>query len=323
MGNQSLIMHAGKRMLRLLLILAVVAVAGKASESDRILTEAELAFIDRENAMWRLVRVEDEVPANVRLWRSKGFTEFEVNLLLPQLTAIWEVELERNYGWLSKEAIGRLQDVDRRFIYRLRTARLYQAAGIQSGQGRPETLAGVTREWQRAIQRELDSREIAEFRLMNSLSAQKVARWMKGLRVSPDELRTLCLWQRDFDGQHRDDPRFPTGLQRVRRIEDDLDYSSRLRALLGDDRFVVYLVRADPDFERLYQSVAQLENANATMALDLWWLKQRHAIHQGKIPGFKARGNQRAQFNEEAEAILGTVRFSVYRQDEAARWLRR
>jgi hypothetical protein len=313
-------MGKGEKLLGLVVLCFFLV--GGAAAAERLYSISELATLDRENAMWRVVRVEDEVDANLQIWKSKGFTEEDVKSLKPRLVEVWDVGLERNFGWLSQDAIERIQKVDRRFTIRLRTIRLFKACGIRAGEVRTETISSLTRDWQRAIMRQLDYQEIAEFRLVNSRSAQTITRLGKGLEFTTDELRTLCEWQREFDVQHSRDPRMEGYSHRTWRSEDSLDYWTRVRSLLGDVRFQVYFSRADAGFDRMNQAIARLEGITPTVVLDLWWMKEKRELASSRASDRLERERVARQTYQGAEELLGKARFAVYAQDETARWLR-
>lgn len=291
-------------------------------EHEHLLSSSDLAVMDRDNSMWRLVRVDDDVETNLRLWRSKGFTEADVNRLQPSLSAVWDVEVQRNYGWLSQEAVEQIQKVDRKYIARLRALRLFSAFGIRTEALRAEGMTALSREWQSAIRHRLDDRDLREFRLMNSRSALTVARLGQGLNFSTDELRTLCEWQREFEDQHEHDPRNQGYFHRSWRAEDNLEYWTKVRSLLGDARLVVYLARADRDFDRMNQTVTRLGVSTPTTVLDLWWMKEKREIATARTSDRKESERVARLTHDGAEELLGKVRFAQYSQDETARWLR-
>ncbi|MEO6995659.1 MAG: hypothetical protein ABI273_18785 [Lacunisphaera sp.] len=315
-------------MARPLLLLSVATIgffvlpAVRGGESEHLLSSADLAVMDRDNSMWRLVRVDDDVETNLRLWRSNGFTEVDVNRLKPSLIAVWNVEVKRNYGWLSQEAIEQIQTVDRKYTAHLRALRLFAAFGIRSEALRPEGMLSLTREWQRAIRHRLDDRDGQEFRLMNSRSALTIARLGEGLNFSTDEMRTLCEWQREFDEQHERDPRNQGYFHRSWRAEDNLEYWTNVRTLLGDARLVVYLSRADRDFDQMNKMVTRLGIIAPTTVLDLWWIKEKREIATARTSERDEAERIARLTHDGAEALLGKVRFAQYSQDETARWLR-
>ncbi len=315
-------------MARPLLLLGVVTIgflvlpSVRGRESEHLLSSADLAVMDRDNSMWRLVRVDDDVETNLRLLRSKGFTEADVIRLKPSLIAVWNVQIERNYGWLSQEAIEQIQKVDRTYTAHFRALRLFSAFGIRTDALRPEGMLSLTREWQRAIRHRLDDRDLQEFRLMNSRSALTVARLGDGLNFSTDELRTLCEWQREFEEQHERDSRNQGYFHRSWRAEDNLEYWTNVRSLLGDARLVVYLARADRDFDRMNQTVTRLGVSAPATVLDLWWMKEKREIATARTHDREESERVGQLTHDGAEELLGKVRFAQYSQDETARWLR-
>ncbi len=306
-------------LLGLLLLWPVCAFA--TPDSDRLLTGAELASIDRENAMWRLVQVKEDAAANLRLLRDKGFREDELLLIEPRLAAIWDVSIERNYGWLSKETIDRILDVDRAFIVRLRTARLYAETGIRIGGGEPQKLETVGRDWQRALRNVMDSRELAEFRLLNSRPADQITQLVKGLDVSVDEFRTLCEWQREFDEVQGPPGTFANRSMHAWRNQALLDHWTRIRELLGADRFAIYLSRVSPSFAKVNQTICQLEGTSPTMALDLWWLRKKYDITMIRVNGGSEEIRRlNDDFREKVAALLGPKRYEAFQQWDDSIW---
>jgi hypothetical protein len=326
---------AGRAILGFLLFMAtgvkwlcVVAVgfficgSAQAAADERLLSSTDLAAMDRDNAMWRVVQIDDDVETNLRLWQSKGFAEAEVNRLKPSLIAVWDVAVERNYGWLSQEAIEQIQKIDRTYTAHLRALRLFNAFGIRTDALRPEGMTSLSREWQRAIQHRLDDRDLREFRLMNSRSALTIARLGQGLNFSTDEMRSLCEWQREFEEQHERDPRNQGYFHRSWRAEDNFEYWTKVRSLLGDSRLVVYLARADRDFDRMNRTVTSLGVSDPTTVLDLWWMKEKREIATARTNDRKEAERVSRLTHDGAEELLGKVRFAQYSQDETGRWLR-
>ncbi len=292
-----------------------------APDSDRLLTPMEIASIDRENAMWRLARVEEDAAANLRLLRDKGFTEDEVQLIEPRLAVIWDITIERNYGWLSKETIDRILDVDRGFIVRLRAARLYAETGIRAGSHGPEKLEKVGRDWQRALRKVMDPRELTEFRLLNSGPADQVTQLVKGLGLSIDEFRTLCEWQREFDEVQGPPDTLTNRSRHAWRNQALLDHWTRIRELLGDPRFAEYLSRVSSSFAKVNQAVSQLDGANPTIALDLWWLRKRYEIALIRATGDRDEIERIDEgLREKTVALLGPARYAACQEFDEAIW---
>jgi hypothetical protein len=157
---------------------------------------------------------------------------------------------------------------------------------------------------------------------MNSRSALTIARLGEGLNFSTDEMRTLCEWQREFDEQHERDSRNTGYFHRSWRAEDNLEYWTNVRSLLGDVRLVTYLSRADRDFDRMNQTVARLGVSAPTTVLDLWWMKEKREIATARTYDREESERVARLTHDGAEKLLGKVRFAQYSQDETARWLR-
>lgn len=294
-----------------------------AQQSDeRLLTDAEFAGLARENAMWRLVKPEERVQANVARLRQAGYLPEEVAGLQPQLAAMWAVPFERNFGWLRPDTVERIRAIDRQFISRMRAFQLHRRTGVRIGDGARESMSRLNRQWRDSIMEVLDHRESAEFRLMNSSAARDETRLTKGLALTADEQRTLFGWRQDYEGRHGAALGSTTGLSGWQR-EAQLDQCGRIRYLLGDERFAVYLSRVNPGFDLMRTTLERLGEANSTAMLDLWWMRQRDAVAIDRRAGLKAqeRNELVAQLRGRAAGLLGEVRLAVYLEDEDGRWL--
>ena len=301
--------------------LALLLAAPGWGADERLLSPAEVAGMDRENAMWRLVKPDEGATANLARLRQAGYSEDEVAALQPQLAALWAVPYQRNYGWLRPETVERIQAIDREFVRRIRAAHVFSQTGIQVGESARETPASINRQWRDAILEGLNVRESAEFRLMNSALARDEARLAKGLVLTADEQRTLFVWRQDYEGRHGVSLGTTTGLSRWQR-QDLLDQCRQLRDLLGDDRFAVYFSRANPGFDRMRATLVRLGESNATAMLDLWWLRQKEAVAIDRIIGLTAeeRVERITRLRDRAADMLGD-RLAGYLEDEDGRWL--
>lgn len=305
------------------LLLIGVGVPSRAEERNDgvILTLADLAALDRENAMWRLTRVEENVDQNLQKLRAAGFTVAEVNSLEPRLREIWEPELTREFGWLPEETIERIKAVDEEFIIRLRAVRRFEATGVRVDTQVPEDTRSLNRAWQRAILQALDVRDVAEYRLMNSASAQAVHKLAKGVPLSTAERRVLCRWQREFDGMYGAENKFADRFKQAEFKAAQLDHWDKFRQLLGDLRFATYLSKADPIFDQTSRVLSQIEHQTPTEMLEVWFIRQKYEIAQIHTSGRKGRETIMTDVIDKMTALLGTETLSAYRETEAAKWL--
>lgn len=302
--------------------LALVPLAGAAGE-ERLLTPDDLAALDRQSAMWRLVRPEEDVEANLRRWREAGCTSADVAALSGQLAALWHIGIERYYGWLDAATIERIAAVDREFVVRLRALRLHQATGITAGPPGPRTITALNVLWRRAILRVLDDDELGEFRLMNSGPAREISRLLEGIPRSTAEDRRLFQLERDFQLAYAagDLPGPPRADRHYR--EARLDHLMAIREVLGDGRFAAYLSRADPDFAGMREALGRLAPEDATLAVDLWRVRQKDGIARLRQTATVPRtpGERDAEVQAAALDVLGPDRFSRYMQEADAGWL--
>ncbi len=295
-------------------------------DPDRILTLAETAALEREDGMWRQLRVEDALSVCLERLRAAGYTETEVAAFQPQLAAIWETTAERNFGWLQPEAVEKIKAVDREFVARVRAVRLRETAGLATPGYWRESEQAVNQLWRRAILRELDYDEIAEFRLMNSAAAREAGRLLQGMVLTADEQRVLFMGERDFARDYG-----TTALEAANAATDwrqraaaQLDHLAAVREVLGSERFAIYLERAAPDFAPLRESLGGNPPVSTGAALDLWWLRQQRDLAAGKKGFMTVREWQAvvAGLRSSARKVLGEERFAAYAQREDARWLR-
>jgi hypothetical protein len=306
----------------LCLLLGWPLLAGQAAEkkADRSDAALEFAVMERMNALWRLVRTDEEVPANLARLRTAGGTEEELRAMEPTLTELWAVPVERNFGWLSEETVRQIQAVDRQFVARMRLTRLYETIGIRVGGQTPVPVAALNRLWRSEILRVLDYDELAEFRLSNSVSAKEVNRRVQGLTLTADEIRTLFEWQREFDsrqgGNSPNAPGQPAWQQR-----EQLDEWRRIRELLGDERFVVYLGRASPAFDRMNAILGRIEGVGATAALEVWWIRQDYQQARSRENVPRKRDELAAEVRTKVTGLIGEAGLAMYLQEEDGRWL--
>lgn len=286
---------------------------------ERMLTDEEVAGLERENKLWRLVRPDEDTAANLARIRAAGFTAEEVAAMEPRLAAMWDVPFERNFGWLRPETAEQIRAVDRQFITRMRVTRLYAATGIRTGGLAPVKVEALNRLWRGAILRALDYDEIAEFRLMNSASAREEMRRVQDLTLTEDELRTLFVWRREYDVRQvpvQPDARLSSVQQEAR-----LDQWRRTRDLLGDERFVRYLERDHAGFETMRRALKKVQVTDASVALNLWWLRQKEGHVRNEEPRGPVRDELTAALRVKVAAIIGEAPLADYLADEDARWL--
>lgn len=305
---------------RLILCLAVLAAGFTALFSfaraqEKLLTPDEIKRLDRENTFWRALRTEEDAETNLARLRRRGAHEDELAWFAPKLEELWDVDPQREWGWLRAEQVEAIKEVDRTYCARVRAARLRVATGIElDPEHRSESPLLATSRWQRAVFRALDYDQLAEFRLMNSASAQRAARHFEQVPLTEDERRTIYEWQRDYDAASG------AGVWRAQHLDALLDFRVRLRSLLGDERFAVHLASADPGFAKMHDALG--EEVAPTLALDAWWIRQRFYAAQraGAGPGRSPR-ELTQQAAAELKKLLGETLQARYLETDDARWL--
>lgn len=298
------------------LILTVLAPTSPAADRYGLLTPEEIARVDRENALWHLVQADLDLPANLARLRANGATPADLAWFEPKLTAIWDVALHREFGWMHPDQVEAIKAVDRVFTARLRAARVRREVAIELDPShRGESPLTVLALWRRMILRTLDYDQVAEFRLMNSDSAEKVARFLENIPLSDDERRTIYTWQREYDASDRP----------FAHDSDALDYRLfhwiRMRDLLGDERMVLYLMAAEPQFARLQDALGP-EVSNTT-ALDAWRAFKEFQIEQRKGPtAGETVGDQQKRMQARLRTLLGEANWAHFVDDpKSGEWL--
>jgi len=298
-------------------LLAAGCAATAARADEKLLTPEEMRRLDRENEFWRALRADEDTAASLARLRRRGANADELSSFEPKLAALWDVDVPRAWGWLRPEQIEAIKEVDRAFIPRVRAARLRAATGIEiDPEHRGETLLAVNSRWQRAVLRTLDYDQLGEFRLMNSPSAQKVARHFENVPLTDDERRTIYDWQREFEATAGVDG----GRLRSGRHEVVLDHRRRIRELIGDDRFAVYLASAEPKFARMHDALG--EDVDNTTALDAWWIREQFWLAQDQ-PREIGLSNRvlAARTEDQLRARLGEPLATRYLASDDARWV--
>ncbi len=298
--------------------------AGAWAADRRLLSPTDLKSLDRENQLWSLVRPEDDVETNLTVWRRVGVSEEELRSFTPRLAALWDVEPPRAYGWLHAETVERIRDIDRAYAVRMRAARLYAATGMKAGRNPPETARNATLSWRRALWWHLEPRDYREFWMMNSPSAQGILRCARGIRLTDDEARTLCDWQREFDYIHgaMREPGFSGPRQWAEREEARWDMHRRFRTVLGDERFAMFLAESDEDFDAMQRALAPLEDINATAQLELWWLRRKDRLARRDVISSEQLDRIALATIAQAAELLGARGLASYQESEDGRWLR-
>jgi len=309
-----------------LLFLAAAVLAGS-EEPDRVYSLAEVSVIDRENKLWRAMDVTRTVEANVERLLAGGCSPAEVEALRPRLTQMWQVEPWLHFGWLAPGTLPRIEALTPDFVLRMREARVHEMLNRLGGERQPLTSAQVYAQWRTAIFQELDDRELKDVVLLNSAPALALYNLMKGLPLTTDERRSLCLMQQDHLGalQQLNESRSYLSSARINlsREETLLDYWQQMRELLGDDRFSAYLQAADPKFGRMAESLRQIGGIDLGQALNLWWVRKKDELADVRRVTGSERYQLRIQAEESAARILGPEALAAYQAGDDAQWLRR
>lgn len=297
--------------------LLTFTVAASAIAEETLLTREELLRIDRENEFWRTLRAEDDTEGALVRLRRHGASAEELSWFEPKLARLWSVDVPRAWGWLRPEQIDAIKEVDRAFIPRVRAARLRVATGIEIAPAhRGETLLAVNARWQRALLRVLEYDQIAEFRLMNSASAQKTGRHFENVPLTDDERRTIYEWQREFEATSGPGGSRLRGRERVVLT----DHRRRIRELIGDDRFAVYLASAEPRFARMHDALG--EEVENTTALDAWAIREQFSIERDAPRDFAVSSSTlAARTAARLQQRLGEPLFARYAATADAKWL--
>lgn len=304
-------------------------VSAKGSESERIYSVEEVAIIDRENKLWRLVDATKTVDANIQRLLDAGFPSAEVEAIRPRLAAMWEIDLGLRLDWLDQATMDKVKELEPEYTIKLRRARVRAEIFRLGGENEPLTPGQIRDQWRNAIVEIMDEYEREQFALLNSHQANTLAKFAKDVNLTTAELKILCEWQLDYTGtiqminrQTRLSSR-DMAVNAARRKEALLDHWQRMRGLLGDDRFATYLRAADIGFGRMVEVLRRISGVGNGQYLDLWWLRKKDEIAEVQMIWGSARSQLKIKNHEAALAVLGMEKLKIYEQFSDAKWLER
>jgi len=309
----------------LVVILAVASAEGREIK-ERVYTLDEVAAIDRENKLWRLVDATKTVEDNIQRLLSAGFSSTDVEAIRGRLVVMWEIDLGLRLDWLDQATLGRIKELEPEYAIKLRRARVHAEIFRLGGEHEPLTPSAIQGRWRSEIMRLLDDRELQEFTLMNSLSAVALDKLTKDITLTLDERRTLYRWKQDFEGEKlmiQSQSHFRGGELSAHLREAQLDYWRQLREFLGDARLAVFLKAADPGYDRMAGELDQIGGVQASQVLDLWEIRKKDEVNNSLIPSGSSRYRRAIKVYESAVAVLGAEVLEIYKQSGDANWLER
>jgi hypothetical protein len=268
--------------------------------------------------MWRAVRTDLDVSANLELLRKLGHSESDLAWFRPKLDQVWQLPGAKGLGMLDADVRERIAEVEKEFVRFYRSTRRFDETGIRPATGPLHSRSELNALWRKAMIEALSYEEMRDYGLARSEEAKRVERLTQGLHLTSVEHRELIRMAREFGDRDNEIAR-PRPTMRAF-YEARLDYYSGIRALLGDTQFVTYLERADEEFLVLRRTVG--DKIPPTVALDIFWLHEKTAITVRK-PGLSYRERQREGelVRQEVGQILGPVLFAEYGNSEHGRWM--
>ncbi len=283
-----------------------------------ILSPEELAILDRESAMWRAVRADLDVTANIEQLGKRGFGRTDLDWFRPKLEQVWKLPGSQGLGLLSADVRERIAEVEKDLVRHYRNSRRFEEAGVRPTSDPLYTRSELNVLWRRALIQALSYEEMRDYGLARSAEAERVERLTKGLPLTTIERRELVRLAREFGD--RDGTPVPSRIPIADFQRSQLDYYDRIRDLLGAEHFVTYLERANDDFLALRQCLAG--QATSATALALFRLRQKTAIavHQRGL-AYADRQRLGKSAREEAAQLLGPDVFSAYANTEHGRWM--
>jgi hypothetical protein len=300
------------------LICLAAAWATASGGNPTLLTAEDLAVLEQENKMWRAVRTDLEVAENLQLLKALGHDPSDLAWFALKLEQLWQLPGARGLGALNSDTREKIEEVERDFVSLYRATRRFEETGVRPSSGPLYTRGQLNTLWRKAMTQALSYEEMRDYSLARSDEAKRVERLSQGLTLTSIEQRELIRMAREFGDRDNTlvQPR-PT-LRAF--LEAQLDYYSAIRSLLGDERFVPYLERANEDFLFLRQALP--EGTSPVTALDCFWLRLKTGIALRKpvLPP-AARQAIGAQAREEIAGILEESGFRHYQATEHARWL--
>ena len=227
-----------------------------------------------------------------------------------------ETESERlvrlkQYGDISREKIARVDAIVKDYAEQLKelispgppgTIKPGDIVTLRKAMGTlPKAMALLNQERHADLAKILTPQEVEDLELRWSSSGLRMLGSLADIPVSNDELRMLIQLQASFDRDHENTSGMGGAVLDAR---EKARYTTdrQMRAILGDERFLAYLVRDDPIYKRFLGMTDELAQPSA-VATRLWEAKGEYFIHHGELA---AQFRSDYQHRDESMAALGS-----------------
>jgi hypothetical protein len=303
---------------RLLRIAAVFLgwAAAAACGVAQLVEQPNFAELERENEMWRAVDPKLDLEQNIARIRAMRGLPATADRVADAVASIWALAPDRDLDGLSPEAAETVREIDRLYLKHFRAARIREVAGIGN---ETRSSISIARGWGVAILRALDHDDVSEFRRCNNASAETVRKAIAGLKVPYLDRRQLYVAQRSFDYTYSRTRQSTSSVRgrwdRIRAVD---ELRAEFRTVLGDEGYLVYLLKVDPRFVAMYHSMGGTAHDARTM-LQAWELRSRYQMN--------LRGNREqletvaSSVREELRRLVGVAAFESYAGSEDAKWM--
>ena len=265
-----------------------------------------------------------------------------VDRRLPEITATEaptfhpETEHERmvrlkQFGDISREKIARVDAIFKDYAEQLNELTSPNPPGKINPRDiatKQKALALLQQERHADLAKILAPRELEDLELRWSSSGLRLLGSLADIPVSNDELRALIQLQAGFDHDHEHTSGMG-GAALDAREKARYETDEQMRALLGDERFFVYLGRDDPIYQRFSEMTGELAQP-AAMAIRLWQAKGEYFIRRGEVAAqfrhdYQARDENLTALNTEVvtqiTALVGEA--AIRNHPQAFAWLGR
>ena len=285
---------------------------------------SEVAAIDRENKLWRLVDANEGVDANMQRLVAAGVSVAEIEKFKPRLIELWgDIDPSLQIDWLDQKTLAKIEALKPDYVIPMRRARINHELYRLGAENLPVTPDGIKSRWRDAIWSILDLDQREKFTLMNSARAIALSRLIKDLPTTTQERLSLCQLQQDsYRDKFSPDGNTPAQII-VNGKQAWLHYWQNMRDLLGDERFANYMRKSDAGFGRMSFVLDQITGMNGKMVLDFWWIRKKDELEDARTPGELSHFQRKMEIYDSAAAVLGSNGMIIYLADDDSKWLER
>jgi hypothetical protein len=223
--------------------------------------------------------------------------------LEPETDAQREWRLKR-YGNIPREKLARVEAIARDYGQLLQQI-LAQNRGAPDGSPSSRAIKLLRREQRADLLAVLTPAEVEEYEMHSTPSGMNLVDSLKEVSTTEEERRALYRLRDEFDSRYGSG--HFTASEAAMRERSRVAMYEQMRAVLGDERYTVYLKRDDLAYKR-FTTIAEDLRQPASVADQLWRIKSEYFIRRGDLPPFETN---REAWRQQDTMLLGEFRSRV------------